>query len=109
MGWSSRGLQDPAHGLGVLAPDLGLAVELFLPGLGEPVELGAAVVLRDAPFGLDGPLVLEPVERRIERSLVDLEQIAGHLLDALGHAPPMLGPQAQSLQDQQIESALQKI
>ena len=47
-------------------------LELAAPERGQPVELGAAVVVRRAPLGFQQPAHLEPVQRRIERALLDL-------------------------------------
>src|SRR5688500_11040599 len=47
----------------------------FPSGGGQFVETGAAIVLRSPPRGADEPLPHEPVEGRIERALVDAEQV----------------------------------
>jgi hypothetical protein len=48
-------------------PAFALGMSLAPPFSGEPVELGFPVVLGDAPVGIDEPLLLEPIERGIER------------------------------------------
>src|SRR5512132_3057161 len=55
------------HQRGELAPALGR--ELVVPG--------AAVVLARAPRGADPPAAHHPLERRVERPLVDVEDVAG--------------------------------
>src|SRR5262249_6129124 len=78
-------------------------------GRGEVVVLGAAAQLRDLPLGLDPAPVLETMEGRIERALVDLQDVLGNLLDALGDGPAVLGILLQRAEDQQIERAGQQI
>ena len=66
-------------------------VELFASGPGQRIEAGAPVVLGCAPFGRNPALVLEAVQRRVERALLDAQQIIRNLLDALGdRLPPAL-------------------
>src|SRR5262245_56404909 len=91
------------------APILRFDRELTAAGRGEAVILGAAAQLRDFPLGLDPALVLEPMEGRIERALVDLQDVSRNLLDALGDGPAVLGVLLQRAQDQQIERAGQQI
>ena len=54
-------------------PLLGFGVEASLARSGEPVELCLAFVLRFTPVAGDPALVLQPVKRRIQRSLLDLK------------------------------------
>src|SRR5688572_31565346 len=50
---------------------------------GEGVEFGLAAFRRDSPLCVDEPSLLEPVERGIERPLVDLEDVVGELAHEL--------------------------
>ena len=62
------------------------------PDGGERVVARAAVVLGDVPFGGDEALAFQTVERGVERTLVDLQNIVGVLLDrAPGDAPAVHG------------------
>src|SRR5262249_10353548 len=54
-------------------PELGLGLELAGAAPRELVDARAPVVLGRAPAGLDQPLALQPVQRRVERALADLE------------------------------------
>src|ERR687891_1703351 len=83
--------------------------ELTAARRGKVVILGAAAQLRDLPLGLDPALVLETMEGRIERALVDLQDVSGNLLDPLGDGPAVQGILLQRAQDQQIERAGQQI
>ena len=54
-------------------------------------------------------LVLEPMERRIEGPLPDLQRVLRYLLNALRNAPSMHGLKGQCPQDEQIERPLKQI
>ena len=49
------------------------------------------------------------MERRIERALVDLEDVARDLLDALGDAPAVHCLEGQCLEDEHVERPLQDV
>ena len=83
--------------------------ELTAAGRREPVVLGPAAELRHLPLGFDPALMLEPMQGRVERALVDLEHVFGDLLDALGDRPAVQGVLLQRAQDQQVERAGQQI
>ena len=51
----------------------------------------------------------EAVQRRIERTLVDAQDVVGDLLDVLRDAPPVLRPESQRLENQQVERALENV
>jgi hypothetical protein len=53
--------------------------------------------------------VLEAVQRRIERSLLDREHVAGELQDALRDAPSVKRLARERLEDQQVERALEQV
>src|SRR5262245_6021648 len=72
-------------------PVLGFHRELPFAALGQAVELRLAVVLGRAPLGRNPALLFEPVERRIERTLVDAEHVLRDLLQPLRDAPAVLG------------------
>ena len=82
--------------------------ELPAPFGGEPVELGAAVVLGGALFGGDPAALDQPVQRRIERPLLDLQHVVRIALDGLGDGVAVRRPEQQRAQDQQVERALQQ-
>ena len=75
------------------------------PGVGQPVVLGAAPVLALAPFRLDEPLVLEPVEGRIERALRHVQGLSRHLPDAEQHPVAVQAVERDGLEDQEVEGA----
>src|ERR1041384_7782480 len=83
--------QEELNGIGVALPGADFAGELFASGGGEGVELGAAVVLGRAPLGVEQAAILEAVQRGVEGALVDLEDAARDLLDALADPPAVHG------------------
>ena len=54
-------------------------------------------------------LFFQPVERRIERPLLDLQYVVRDLNDALGDGPAVHRFERKRLQDEEVESALQQI
>ncbi len=77
--------------------------QLPAPGGREPVVLGPPAQLRDSPFGFDPALMLEAMERRVERALVDLQDILRDLLDPLRNRPAMERLGLQRAQDEQVK------
>src|SRR5436305_4826880 len=69
----------------------------------QRVELRLAVVLALPPLGGDQLLVLQPVERRIERALRDFQSLARDLADAQQHSISMQRRQRHRLQNQHVE------
>jgi hypothetical protein len=69
-------------------------LELFAAGTGQPVELGLAVVLGEAPFGPDVALLLEFEQRRVEGAVVQGEMMGAGLLDAAGDAIAVERPES---------------
>ena len=84
---ASRQLHHAADGRGHALPLAGFDRQLPAPGWREPVVLRPPAQLRDGPLGVDPALVLEAMERRVERALVDLQDVLGDLLDALRDRP----------------------
>jgi len=57
-------------------------MELTPTAHGQPIELRFALIFGFAPLTRDQPLVLQPVQRWVQRSLLNLQLLAGDLLDA---------------------------
>src|SRR3954470_18291413 len=55
--------------------------QLAAAGPGQRVEARLPVVLGRAPFGADEPAVFQPLERGIERSVIDDQHVARLRLD----------------------------
>ena len=83
----------------------GLGAEGAAAGRREAVVLGAAVVVGELPVAVDPFFLLQSLERGIERSLVDLEHAVGGLLDALGDAPAVHGPERERAEEEEVDRA----
>ena len=58
--------------------------------MGECVVFRAAIVFGSTPAGFDPASTFEAVEGGIQRALLNLENVAGNLLNALGDGPTVL-------------------
>ena len=94
---------------GQAVPAVGLLAQAAPPRGGEAVELRAAVVLGHAPFGVEKALVLEPVERGVERALFDEQRALRDLLDAGQHAVAMQRAERHRLEDEDVERARKEV
>src|SRR5438270_2497491 len=90
-------------------PTCGFVAELPLPGFRQLVELCLPVVFRRSPLRVDPAAILEAVERRIERALIDLQHVARDLLDPLRDAPAVHRLERERLENQHVERALQDV
>src|SRR5262252_6540899 len=90
-------------------PRAQLAFELPAPFARERVEFGVAAEIRRLPLGFDPALMLEAMERGIERPLSDRERVVREELDSLRDAPPVERLPGNRLEDQQIQRALQQV
>src|SRR5439155_26114690 len=75
----------------------------------ETIVLRVAMILRRAPLALDPSLLLEALERGVERSLIDVEHTPRELLDALADAPAVHRLERQCLEDEQIERSAENV
>src|SRR5215468_4906237 len=82
MAAPSGGLEDPADREAEGLPAPRLRLELLLSQRAQPVEPGSPAVLRRAPLREQEALLLQAVERGVQRALIDLEHLARALLDA---------------------------
>jgi len=80
--------------------------ELTAAAGGDLIELRAATQLGDAPLGLDEPILLEAMQRGIQRALIHAQCLARDLLDPMGYRPPVHGLALQRSEDEEIEGAL---
>lgn len=103
-GWSER----LDHRRGVLFPAARFLPELPSSLGRQAVELGAPVVLRDTPLGRHRTLLLQPVERLIQRRVLESEAAIGALAEEERDAVAVVGPQREGLEDQQIDGAGQE-
>jgi hypothetical protein len=75
----------------------------------DRVELGAPVVLRDAPFGAHPPPALQTVQRRVERSLLEQQHLLGGFLHPLRHGVAVTGSPRQRLQQHEVQAAAEHV
>src|SRR5262245_43132974 len=81
-------------------PATRFADELFASDRGERIEACAPVVLRRAPRSLDPSAVLEALEGRVQRSMVDEQRVAGSLLDDARDSLAVMRPEGEGAQDE---------
>src|SRR5438128_8510705 len=92
-----------------LLPARPLGQQLRAAGPRQPVLARPLLLLRDLPLRRDPPLLLEAVERGIERSGVDLQYLAGAGADRLRDPVAVARPPLQRPQDEEAERALQQL
>src|SRR6185437_3419971 len=86
-----------------------LGGKLLAPRGRERVEARAAVVLRRAPRALDPVAVLEALQRRVERSVIDQQRRPRACLNGERDAVAVMGPQREDAENEQVERALQQV
>ena len=92
-----------------LVPPRGLGGELLTSLRREPVVAGPAIVLRRAPEGGNPATIFEPMQRRVERPVFDLEHHLGAMGDDMGNRVAVGRTHRQGLQDEQVERALEQL
>src|SRR5438093_5687298 len=81
--WLFAFVEDQPDRSGESRPTVLLDFQLFASRACQRVDLGVPAGVRRRPFGLHPPLLFQAVERRIQRALVDLNDGARDLLEAL--------------------------
>src|SRR6478609_4059551 len=85
-----------------------LDLELPPPRRRDRIELRLAVLLRRSPLRFEPPVLRHPMQRGIERSLLDAQEIRGHTLNMRRDRIAVQRTlRVQRLQDQQHQSALE--
>src|SRR5688500_7706768 len=100
------GAEGAVHGADDLVPPRRLFGELRAARRRQPVVARAAVVLRRPPEGGDPAAILEAMERRVERSVLDLQHVFGSLRDGVSDGVAVRRPDRQRLEDEEIERTL---
>src|SRR4051812_35051798 len=106
---TSRRPDDEVDGFRQPFPAFELPRVLRPPGACQRIHLRPPSGVALGPLGRDPALLLEPMQRRIERALLHLQDFARHLLDALGDGPAVRRLKGKRLQDQEIQGALDEI
>src|SRR5881392_481597 len=99
-------VQQTRDRLRAACPVRRLDLELLAPLARQLVVPRAPRVLRLAPFGVEPPRPLEPLERGQQRPRIDLEHAARHLLHATRDAEAVHRLEADGLEDEHVERAL---
>src|SRR5688572_3010786 len=103
------GLEHAGDCSRVALPGGELGAELGASPRGQLIELGLAVVLRDAPLALDPARALEAVERRVERAFLDEKDIVAAFTDLSGDGVSVQWSPAEGLEDEEVECSLQEV
>src|SRR5437868_5117303 len=98
--------QYPADRGHHVAPPLPFGAELFFPGRRQLVELCLAIVLTRAPIGRHPSAMLQPVQRRIERSLLHFQHVVGSVLNDVRDGMPVCRSGDQSSKDEHVQRSL---
>ena len=83
-------------------------VELRLAGPRQPVEFRLASGFRRFPFGSQQTPLLETMQRRVERALLDSERFFRDLLDALRDRVTVQRPERSDLKNQQVKGPFEQ-
>src|ERR1700722_15943749 len=84
--------------------------KLFLARRGQLLNARPAPVLFRHPVGMNPACLLHPVQRRIERTLLRVQHLAGGLFNSGHYGVAMqLGAPRKNLQHQQVQRTLQRI
>jgi hypothetical protein len=100
---------ESARSLPPAVPFAGLDCQLPPSLRGQPVELGAAIVFRNAFFEPNPSPFDKPMQRRVQGSLFDLQHLVGVKLDRLGDGVTVHRSQHQGPENQQVQGALQQL
>src|SRR5688572_24017354 len=85
---------------------LDLGAELPPASRRQAVDPRLPSQLAHPPLGLDPSDLLQAIERRIQRPLLDLDGVAGGLAQPSGDGVTMSWPPAQRLENQGVEGAM---
>ena len=102
---SSSALENQLDGVNGAVPIASLSCEALFAGARDDVVLRPAIVVGCAPLGGNPAALLEALEHRVERALVDVKRVARELLDALTDAPAVHRLQGQGLEHEHLERA----
>src|SRR5262245_2990088 len=101
--------QNSSHCFAQSLPVRSLGSELLATGLSQFVIFCAAIVLRSSPLGFDPTLLLHAIERRIERTLLDFQDLVGRLLNPLCNLVSVQRPARERSQNEHRQSPLQQV
>ena len=85
-----------------------LSRQLRASASGESVDLGAPAELGGPPLRVHPAATFQPVERRVERPVLDEDRFAGHVLDESRNRVAMARAAGKGLENQRVESAMEQ-
>src|SRR5688500_9050683 len=97
--------EDQIHGVRRPLPLAPLGFEILQPRSSDDVVPRPAIVLTRTPFGFHETGAQRPLECRVQRSLIEREDAARDLLDALHDAPAVVRTERERLEDEHLERA----
>jgi hypothetical protein len=103
------GIQCGTHGGDKAVPAVLFFAETLATGGGEFIVLGTAVVFGSAPGCFEKALADEAEESGVESALFDEKSAARNLLDAEEDAIAVEGAEGNGLENEEIESAGEKV
>jgi hypothetical protein len=104
-----RAFDQQANGRRQPIPAFELAFELFPAIAGQRIELGGAAEIGFPPLGPNPCLLLEAVQRGVERPLPDGQDVAGQQPNAFRNSPPVQRLAGDGFENQQIQRALEQV
>src|SRR5207248_2197360 len=93
------GLQYQSNRLADAAPFGSLDLEALRPGASQRIELRLASAIGDAPLRPKPSTLFEPVQRGIQRPLIDLKRRFRHLIEPLRDCVTVERTKRHDLQD----------
>src|SRR5262249_11383384 len=106
---SSSRFNDQRDRRGQPFPVCGAGLQRLATSRGELVVLRATIVLASGPLGLDPPLLLEFVERGVQRALAHPQLLVRHLSNPLRNRPAVHRFQGQNTEKKEIKCALHEV
>src|SRR5258706_543813 len=103
-----RWIQDQSHGAGKCLPFRSLGRELFPPRRRESIKSGPLALVGELPGGRDPAFGFQPMERRVQRTGLDLHQVFRGSLNMFGDCVAVGGSGQQSAKNKKVEGALQE-
>ena len=92
-----------------LLPAGAFGEQVLAPGGRELIHARALIALRHLPLRADPALPLQPMQRRIQRSGIHLEDVGGMAPQRLADAVAVVRAPLQRLEDQEIKRSLQEL
>src|SRR5579863_3676570 len=102
-------LENERNRRGQTRPAFRFVFEVGPAGGSEPIEFRLPAGLRLCPVRGEQLLVFQPMQRGVERTLLDLESFTRDLLDLLGDGVPVDRPVRNDPENQKIERALREL